>query len=139
MKWAIPYGGELWEFDDTRMTASEARLQKRITEGMTPTQATRARFELDPDVFVAALVIARRRAGLELDEALAIDDEALDLTAIADATEQVVRKEQNERAAERARASDTEADADTDGEGDEPAPAKTRRKTTTSAASSTAV
>lgn len=91
MKWIIPYQGRNWVFDDARITASEARLQKRITGGATPAAAGGQRFELDPDVFVAALAIARKRAGLELAEAISIDDDELDLTAIVEATEEAIK------------------------------------------------
>lgn len=94
MKWVLPYQGRNWVFDDSRITASEARLQKRITGGATPATAGAARFELDPDAFVAALAIARRRAGLDLAEAVAIDDDDFDLTAIVEATEAAVKAEQ---------------------------------------------
>lgn|GEM_PF-5833055 len=89
----IPYQGRDWVFDDSRITASEARIQKRITSGNTPSVAGGARFELDPDAFVAALVIARKRAGLELADAFNIDDDELDLTAIIEATEAAVKAE----------------------------------------------
>ncbi|AEA27926.1 hypothetical protein Psed_5799 [Pseudonocardia dioxanivorans CB1190] len=108
MKWQIPYGDRTWEFDDYRITASEARLQKRITAGLTPTAADTAREEMDPDAWVAALAIARRRAGLPLDEAIAIDDERFELGDILDTTTSVLQA----RAAEVA-AKDTDK-ADTD-------------------------
>jgi hypothetical protein len=91
MRWILPYQGRYWEFDDSRLTAAEARLQKRLTGGSTPSVAGASRFELDPDAVVAALVIARRRAGLSVEEAVSIDDELLDLTAVAEATEAAVK------------------------------------------------
>lgn len=91
MKWQIPYAGKTWEFDDSRITASEARLQKRLCGGATPSVANASRFELDPDAIVAGLAIARRRAGLPVDEAIVIDDEELDLTAVMDATAEAAK------------------------------------------------
>lgn len=86
MKWQIPYAGETYEFDDVRLTASEARLQKRLTDGMTPVAAENARAQLDPDAWVAALAIARRRIGLDAEAAVDIDGDELDLMAAASAT-----------------------------------------------------
>jgi hypothetical protein len=86
VKWQIPYDGRTWEFDDGRITASEARTQKRLTDGLMPTAADSARLALDPDAWVAALVIARRRAGLSAEDAVAVDDAQLELSAITDAT-----------------------------------------------------
>jgi hypothetical protein len=91
LKWQLPYQGRTYEFDDARLTAAEARLQKRLCGGATPTQASASRFELDPDALVAALVIARKREGLPLDEALSVDDEALDLAAVGEATEAAMK------------------------------------------------
>jgi hypothetical protein len=87
----LPYQGRDWEFDDSRLTAAEARLQKRLCGGSSPSIAGASRFELDPDAVVAALVIARKRAGLPLEEAASIDDDALDLTAVAEATEKAAK------------------------------------------------
>lgn len=86
MKWQIPYRGETYVFDDARLTASEARLQKRITDGMSPMTAEQARGLMDPDAWVAALVIARRRSGLDADAALDIDADEVDLMACMHAT-----------------------------------------------------
>lgn len=91
MKWILPYQGRDWVFDDSRLTAGEARLQKRLCGGSTPSAAGTARFELDPDALVAALVIARKRAGLPIEEAVSIDDDELDLTAVAEATEKAAK------------------------------------------------
>lgn len=86
MKWHIPYAGETYEFDDARLTASEARLQKRVTGGMSPVDAERAREELDPDAWVSALAIARLRIGLDAAAAVDIDGDEVDLMAAASAT-----------------------------------------------------
>lgn len=86
MKWQIPYGGRTWELDDSRITASEARLQKRLTGGLSPVAADAARTELDPDAWFAGLAIARKRTGLAIEEAVAIDDEQLNLGDILDTT-----------------------------------------------------
>lgn len=79
MKWLISYAGETWTFDDARLTAAEARLQKRITDGMLPMQAEQARGLMDPDAWVSALVIARRRTGLDANAALDIDADEVDV------------------------------------------------------------
>jgi len=79
MKWLIPYAGKVWTYDDSKLTASEARVQKRITDGQLPAQADQARMQLDPEAWVAALVIARRRAGLAADVALDVDADEVDL------------------------------------------------------------
>lgn len=84
MKWQIPYQGRTWEFDDSRLTFSEARMQKRITAGLTPTAADRARHELDPEALIAALVIARKRAGLPVEEAALIDSDIDDELIVGD-------------------------------------------------------
>lgn len=86
MKWLVPYQDTTWTFDDERITASEARLQKRITDGLLPAQADGARAQMDPDAWVAALVIARRRSGMSADDALKIDADDLDLMACMNAT-----------------------------------------------------
>lgn len=114
MKWILPYAGQDWVFDDSRITASEARLQKRLCGGATPSVAAASRFELDPDAIVAALVIARRRAGLPVDEAIVVDDDDLDLTAVADATAEAAKGGTVAEPAE------PEAD-------EEPAPKRTRK------------
>lgn len=91
MKWQIPYAGETYEFDDVRMTASEARLQKRITGGLSPNAAEKARLEqLDGDAWLAALVIARVRIGLTTEDAADIDLDELDLMLIPGATQAAV-------------------------------------------------
>lgn len=88
MKWFIPYAGETYEFDDARMTASEARLQKRLTDGLSPNAAERARLEqLDGDAWLAALVIARLRLGLSTEDAADIDLDEFDLMLIPGATQ----------------------------------------------------
>lgn len=86
MKWQIRYQGRIWEFDDTKLSMPEARLQKRISGGMTPVAAERARQELDPDALSAALAIARKRAGLPLEEAIVVadDDEEIDVIKVAE-------------------------------------------------------
>ena len=90
MKWYLPYGHgddvETFEFDDARLTAAEARIQKRITEGATPTRADQLRMEGDPDALTAALVIARRRAGVPDLQAVQVDADALDIVAVIEAT-----------------------------------------------------
>lgn len=79
MKWLMEYAGKVWTYDDSRLTASEARVQKRITDGLLPAQADQARMQLDPEAWVSALVIARRRSGLAPDVALDVDADELDL------------------------------------------------------------
>ncbi|WP_103381942.1 hypothetical protein [Pseudonocardia dioxanivorans] len=111
MKWQIPYDGRTWEFDDARVTASEARLQKQLTGGLSPTAADAARLGLDPDAWIAALVIARRRAGLEPEEATAVDDARFELGAISDATNAFYQAE-NARTVAATNAPDTADDED---------------------------
>jgi hypothetical protein len=86
VRWRIPYDGREGDFEDTRMTAGEAALQKRLTGGATPTAADALREELDPDAWVAALTIARRRAGLDEHEATDLDLDRFDLDATGPAT-----------------------------------------------------
>lgn len=90
MKWQIPYAGDVLVFDDDHITASEARLQKRLTGGMAVTEAENKRMQLDPDAWVAALAIARRRGGMEADEAVDIDLDQLELLAIMERTREAV-------------------------------------------------
>jgi hypothetical protein len=90
VKWQIPYAGDVLVFDDDRITASEARLQKRLTGGMAVTEAENKRMELDPDAWIAALAIARRRTGMNADEAVDIDLDQLELLQIMDRTREVV-------------------------------------------------
>jgi hypothetical protein len=96
VKWYLPYGTgddvETFEFDDSRLTAAEARLQKRLTEGATPTKADALRLEGDPDALTAALVIARRRAGLDDMTAVQVDADALDIVAVIEATFDAAKK-----------------------------------------------
>lgn len=94
MKWTTLYAGERYTFDDERLTAAEARLQKRITDGMSPVAAERARFELDPDAWLAALVIGRRRIGLDVAAAMDVDAEEIDLMACMAATTNAMQPEQ---------------------------------------------
>lgn len=96
MKWQIPYAGETYVMDDARLTASEARLQKRITDGLRPAAADVARQEMDPDAWVAALVIARRRIGLEVGDALDVDADEIDLMACMEATVAAAAQEPSE-------------------------------------------
>jgi len=98
MKWLVPYQGTTWTFDDERITASEARLQKRITDGLLPAQAEQARAQMDPDSWVAALVIARRRSGLSVDEALRVDADDIELMACMRATNEADEPEPAEPA-----------------------------------------
>jgi predicted nucleic acid-binding protein len=93
VKWHIPYAGEVLVFDDGRITASEARLQKRITGGMSVIEAENKRLELDPDAWIAALAIARRRGGVTADEAVDIDLDQLELVQIMDRTREAVTAE----------------------------------------------
>lgn len=123
MKWILPYQGRDWEFDDARLTAGEARLQKRVTGGSTPSAAGASRFELDPDALVAALIIARRRAGLPIEEAASIDDELLDLSAVGEATE-AAAKAAHTPAVEAAGVVEGEV---VGGDGDAPSPKRTRK------------
>lgn len=94
MKWQIPYAGTTWVLDDSRFTASEARLQKRLTGGWSLTEAENKRLELDGDAWIAALAIARRRTGMSADEAIEIDLDELDLMPIMKATEDAARADQ---------------------------------------------
>lgn len=103
MKWTTEYAGETYTFDDLRLTASEARLQKRITDGMSPAGAERARFELDPDAWVAALVIGRRRIGLDVAAALDVDADEIDLMACMAATNKANQPEAEAEAKPRTR------------------------------------
>jgi hypothetical protein len=93
MRWTIPYDDTDYEFDDGRFTASEARLQKRLTDGMNVVQAETARNGLDPDAWIAALVVARRRTGMTADVAADIDLDAFELVKIAEATKRSVQKQ----------------------------------------------
>jgi hypothetical protein len=86
VKWLIPYAGETYTFDDEHISVSEARVQKAITDGMRPSAAEEARQEMDPDAWVAALVIARRRIGMEPADALDINVDEVDLMACMAAT-----------------------------------------------------
>lgn len=95
-KWLIPYGDRTWEFDDTRLTASESRLHKALTGGLSPLAGERARFELDGDAWVAALVIARRRTGMSADDASRVDADEVDLTAALRATRDQAERELRE-------------------------------------------
>lgn len=79
MKWQIPYAGEVYEFDDMRLTGSEARLQKRITGGLTPAEAEEKRLQRDEEAWLAALAIARRRIGMSADDAVDVDMDLLEL------------------------------------------------------------
>lgn len=82
MKWQIPYNGRDWEFDDQRLTLTEASLQKRLAGGGTPADIEERRLGRDGDAWLAALVIARRRAGLSPEEALDVDGDRFDLMRI---------------------------------------------------------
>lgn len=103
MKWTTEYAGETYTFDDARLTASEARLQKRITDGLSPAAAERARFELDPDAWVAALVIGRRRIGLDVAAALDVDADEIDLMECMAATAKANQPEAETETKPRAR------------------------------------
>jgi hypothetical protein len=118
VKWQIPYQGRTWEYNDERITASEARLQKRLTGGLLPAQADRARQEMDPDAWVAALVIARRRSGMEPDEAAAVDADLVELMACMQATREAGEAELEELRARAGQESPAAADPV-----DEPEPA----------------
>lgn len=93
MKWLIPYAGETYTFDDEHISVSEARVQKAITDGMRPSAAEEARQEMDPDAWVAALVIARRRIGMAPADALDINVDEVDLMACMAATREAGRAE----------------------------------------------
>lgn len=91
MKWHIPYDGREWIFDDSRVTASEARLQKRVTGGLAPAEADQRRNVLDDDAWTAGLLIAMRREGEEDLRPERIDPDAFVLSDIVDRTLEVAR------------------------------------------------
>lgn len=100
MKWHIPYEGREWVFDDSRITASEARLQKRVTaglapgsNGLAPAEADARRNVLDPDAWIAGLLIAMRREGEEDLRPERIDLDDFVLSDIVDRTLEVTRAE----------------------------------------------
>lgn len=94
MRWRIPYAGEIYEFDDSRLTRAESILQKRLTGGLSPVATERARLDqLDDDAWLAALVIARRRIGLSDEAAEDINDDEFDVLAIPVATQAAVAAE----------------------------------------------
>ena len=123
MKWVCPYQGTDWVFDDDRLTATEARIQKRLTEGMTPVQADQARQDADPDALVAALVIARRRAGLDPVEAAQVDPDEFDvveaLGSTLEAAQEAMRAPREAKPARRARRAPKPVEKPAE---DEPAP-----------------
>lgn len=123
MKWTTLYAGERYTFDDERLTASEARLQKRITDGMSPVAAERARFELDPDAWLAALVIGRRRIGLDVAAAMDVDAEEIDLMACMAATTNAMQPEPEEAPAKPRARSRKAAAATPEPDAPEPDPA----------------
>ncbi len=65
----IAYDGKTYTYDTEKMSLAEAFTVKTITE-MRPSQFTTAILELDPHAILAALLLARRRAG----DVLAADD-----------------------------------------------------------------
>ncbi|QJY46652.1 hypothetical protein [Pseudonocardia broussonetiae] len=112
MKWLIPYAGETFTFDDERLSASEARLQKRITVGMAPFVAERAREQMDPDAWVAALVIGRLRSGLDAIAAADIDADEVDLMAAMKLTREAGQAEVRDLRAAAKAAPDAPADVE---------------------------
>lgn len=126
MKWHIPYQGREWVFDDSRITASEARLQKRVTaglagsNGLAPAEADARRNVLDPDAWIAGLLIAMRREGEEDLRAERID---LDEFVLSDIVDQTLKVELAELAKERAAAdAEPEPAAPTETASAEPTP-----------------
>lgn len=132
-KWQIPYQGTVYVFDDASITASEARLQKRMTRdplagtpGLTPAEADEKREQLDPEPWVAALAIARRRAGLATEVAVDINGDDLDLMDILTRTRLMY---EGLLAARRAEAAAESAPATAEPEPQvAPAPARSRRR-----------
>lgn len=116
MKWHMPYEGTTYVFDDERVTAHEARVMKRVTEGMSPVQIAAKRLEGDPDVWVAMLVVARERAGLESLQAVQVDDRKFYIEDALDATTTAMKTARTE----------TETPAES-GEGEPKAPRRARR------------
>jgi hypothetical protein len=108
----LPYEGTEFVFDDARMTASEARLQKNASGGMSPAEAERRRYLLDPDAWVGALLIAMRRSGRADVKADDLDLDALELTAIVSATE-AENRDALAKQAEQDAATDDSAEATT--------------------------
>lgn len=86
MKWYLHYENRDWLFDDARVTAHEQRVMKRITEGMTPVEIDAKRMQGDPDVWLAMLVVARERAGLDPVQAAQVDDRRFVVDDCLDAT-----------------------------------------------------
>lgn len=94
-KWIVPYGGRDWVLDDDRLTASETRLHKALTGGMTPDDGDRARLARDGDAWVAVLVLARQRTGMSREEAVRVEPDEVDaaaaLVATAEAADRAMR------------------------------------------------
>jgi hypothetical protein len=110
VKLYVPYQGREYVFDDSRLTHSEARLQKRVTGGMTPIAAEEARQGLDPDAWLAVLLIGMRRAGQETDPD-EINGDDLDIMAAVWLSRERADEEIAQRKADAAQRADAAATA----------------------------
>lgn len=86
--WAIEHGGRDWLFDDQVLMYDDALLQKQVVgiigDGMepTPSDIERLRLGRHHQAWLAALVIARMRTGLDREAAAQIDTAQFNLMGI---------------------------------------------------------
>lgn len=123
MRWILPYDGIDWFYDDGRRpTVYEAQLMMQVSGGLFGDALEQALAQENPNAWLAALVVARKRAGLPIDRARKVNADLLEMEDCITAT-----------LAEAQRAKD-ERDASPDTGEDKPKPVRQARRKTAAAA-----
>lgn len=87
MKWIAPYEGTDWYYDDARRpTVYEAQLMMQVSGGLYGDELTHALARENPNAWLAALVVARKRSGMPADRARKVDPDRLELEDCINAT-----------------------------------------------------
>lgn len=87
MRWILPYEGTDWFYDDARRpTVYEAQLMMQVSGGLYGDELTQALARENPNAWLAALVVARKRSGMPTDRARKVDADRLELEDCVEAT-----------------------------------------------------
>lgn len=87
MRWIAPYDGTDWFYDDDRRpTVYEAQLMMQVSGGLFGDELQQALAQENPNAWLAALVVARKRSGLPIDRARKVDADRLELEDCINAT-----------------------------------------------------
>jgi hypothetical protein len=82
VRWILPYDGTDWFYDDSRRpTVYEAQLMMQVSDDLQQALAAE-----NPNAWLAALVVARKRAGLPVDRARKVNADLLEMEDCVNAT-----------------------------------------------------